>query len=442
MELFTGLAGRLKVVFLCGGVGRRMFPITKDKCLLEFLGKPLLQHHIEMAKECGFEDFVIVGNPLNIERIKELSSRVKARYDFLVQDVPLGMADALLRAKESIIDDEILVVNPNDIFASSLYRKMLEEAAGGGYSSLICAHRVKSYFPGGYLVVTSRHELLRIHEKPGPGNEPSDLVNIVVHLHREPRQLLKYIEDTVSSKDDVYERALTEMIRDGRKVKVVEYEGPWIAIKYPWNILDATDYFVRHLMVGQRSKSADISKEAVVEGAVHLGDNVKVLEGAVIRGPCYIGDNTLVGNNVLIRDGAQIGSSCLIGFSTEIARSYIGNGCLFHSNYVGDSVISDRCLFGAGSIAANLRFDEKTIKASVNKTLLDTGRRKLGVMVGEDSRIGVGCLIMPGVRVGSKSLVGPGVVLYDDVAANTEVYLKQEYEIRKPYRGQENDQWR
>ena len=45
----------MKAVLLCGGIGKRMFPITEDKLLLNFLGKPLLSHQIEKLKEAGFE---------------------------------------------------------------------------------------------------------------------------------------------------------------------------------------------------------------------------------------------------------------------------------------------------------------------------------------------------------------------------------------------------
>lgn len=53
----------MKVIFLCGGNGKRMHPITEDKFLLDFLGNPLLQHQIEMAQEAGLRHFVIIGNP-------------------------------------------------------------------------------------------------------------------------------------------------------------------------------------------------------------------------------------------------------------------------------------------------------------------------------------------------------------------------------------------
>jgi len=43
----------MKVVFLCGGSGKRMFPISEDKFLLKFLGKTLFEHQVEMAKGGG-----------------------------------------------------------------------------------------------------------------------------------------------------------------------------------------------------------------------------------------------------------------------------------------------------------------------------------------------------------------------------------------------------
>jgi len=421
----------MKIIFLCGGIGKRMFPIKKDKCLLEFLGKPLLEHHIDQARRSGFKDFVIVGNSKNIPNIKDLCSRIGLSANFFIQDAPLGMADALLKAKEAISNDEILVVNPNDMFSPTLYHSILEEAEDKGPSSFIAAHKVTSYFPGGYLVVNPKLELLKIHEKPGAGNEPSNLVNIVVHLHREPERLLRQIEKTKSSKDDIYESALTSLIKEGHKVKVVEYSGPWIAIKYPWHILDVTEYFLKNLNGSKISKSAHISDKAIVKGNVFIEDEVQILEGAIIKGPCYIGHKTVIGNCSLIRDHTQIGSDCVVGFSTEIVRSYIGNKCFFHSNYVGDSIIADRCLLGDKSLTANLRLDKKMIKVSVNNTLLDTGRIKLGAIMGEDSCIGVGAMIMPGVKIGPRSVVGPGVVLYSDAEPNSRIYVKQEYEIRR-----------
>ena len=57
----------MKVVFVCGGASKRMYPLTEGKYFLNLLGKPLLHHQIIVAKKAGLSHFVIVGNPSNID---------------------------------------------------------------------------------------------------------------------------------------------------------------------------------------------------------------------------------------------------------------------------------------------------------------------------------------------------------------------------------------
>ncbi len=178
----------MKVVFLCGGIGKRMLPITEDKFLLKFLGKTLLEHQIERAKEAGLTDFVFVASPSNIDRVGEIIKSlpgVKAELAFQIR--PMGIADAL-RSAERFFDGEIIVLNPNDIFESSAYSSIIEAVSDNSGISYLLGCEVKSYFPGGYLVVDENNELQFIIEKPGKGMEPSNLVNVMVHLHTDPKQ--------------------------------------------------------------------------------------------------------------------------------------------------------------------------------------------------------------------------------------------------------------
>ena len=62
---------------------------------------------------------------------------------------------------------------------------------------------------------------------------------------------------------------------------------------------------------------------------------------------------------------------------------------------------------GAGTITANLRFDSKTIKTEVRGKLVDTGRRKLGCVFGDNIKTGVHISIMPGVLIGRNSIIHP-----------------------------------
>ena len=407
----------IKAVFLCGGRGKRMFPIAEDKFLLDFLGKPLLEHQIETARAAGVSRFVIITNPDNRDRIEKIAGKVPgAEVDFALQQESSGIADAL-KSAAPLLQGRILVINPNDVFSATAYTAILAEAERNSAASYVLGYRVQEYFPGGYLQVNEENELLHIVEKPNPGEEPSDLVNILIHFHSSPEDLLRHIETVQTTRDDVYECALDSMVKAGHKIKVVPYDDFWAPIKYPWHIFKVMEHFLDNAQP-YVAPSARISQKATVEGKVVLCDNVRVLENAVIRGPAYVGANSVIGNNVLVRDYSHIGANSVVGYCTEVKHSYIGDNCWFHSNYVGDSIIDDDCSLGAGTVLANFRLDEGNIHLLVGDNLVETGYDKLGAILGRGCRIGVNASIMPGIRIGPGSFVGPQICLRQDLAAD------------------------
>jgi bifunctional UDP-N-acetylglucosamine pyrophosphorylase/glucosamine-1-phosphate N-acetyltransferase len=257
----------VKAVFLCGGRGKRMFPITEDKFLLDFLGKPLLEHQIKVACEAGLSHFVIIGNSENIAKIEQITQKIPGvKVDLALQKKSLGIADAL-KSAEPFLRGQLLVINPNDVFSSSAYTKILTEAEKATASSHILGYQVQKYFPGGYLQVNSQNELLHIVEKPNPGEEPSNLVNILIHCHNNSEELLRYIETAQTTRDDVYECALDNMVKAGHKIKVIPYNDFWAPIKYPWHIFKVMEYFLDNAQPYIAS-SARISEKANIEGKV------------------------------------------------------------------------------------------------------------------------------------------------------------------------------
>ena len=419
----------MKVVFLCGGIGKRMFPITEDKFLLEFLGKTLLQRQLEAAVQASLNDFVVVCNKYNMEQIEKISSRASGtKIKLVLQKQPRGIADALQTAA-SFLGGDILIVNPNDIFSSSAYTRLLQEANKKSAASYVLGYRTQSYFPGGYMVVNPTGELEHIVEKPKPGEEPSQLVNILVHLHADTKRLLDYIEQVKTTRDDVYESALDMMVRDKHKIKVIPYQDFWAPIKYPWHIFDVVKYML-DASQPNISPSASISAKATIEGKVVIGEGVRVLENAVIRGPAFIGNGSLIGNNVLVRDYSHIGADCVIGYGTEVKSSYIGNGCWVHSSYIGDSIIGKNCSFGAGTVLANFRFDEQNVSVKVGEASIDTGRDKLGAIIGDDCKTGINASVMPGIRIGPNSVVGSHVCLTKDLGPEKMILSEPHYKTQ------------
>ena len=405
-----------------------MWPITIDKCLIPFLGKPLLYHNLKKIKEnvdpdlIGVDgEFVIISTPQSKDEVTKIAQALNLKFQLVVQQQPKGMADALLSAKE-YLEGEVLVVNAEDILDGEVYG----EVAKGGADVVVAGLKVDKYFPGGYLKVDG-DKVVGIVEKPGEGNEPSDLVKLVVDYFKDGKKLVEYLEKASSEQDDVYEKALDRMIADGMDVKFTKYDGVWIPLKYPWQILDILEHLLSSIEQ-QISPGAKVSEKAIIDGKVVIEEGVRVFEGAVIKGPTYIGKNVIVGNNTMVRE-SDLEEGSVTGFNSDITRSYIGANSWFHTNYIGDSVIEGDFGMGSGAVLANLRLDDHTIRVHVKGELIDTKRHKLGLIAGKGSRVGVNASTMPGVKVGSNSFVGPGVTLYDDVPDNKKVLVKQELEI-------------
>lgn len=415
----------MKIIILAGGEGKRMWPIQTDKCLIPFLGKPLLYHNLKQVKENLDGEFIIVVNPRSKEAVEAVAKELKLDYTIAIQTEPKGMADAILSAKD-LIDGEVLVLNAEDQLDPKVYGQVIKE----GGEVVVVGLKVDKYFPGGYIKAKGGR-LEAIVEKPGEGNEPSDLVKLVVDYFKDGKKLVSYLEKASSDVDDVYEKALDKMITDGIDVKFVKYDGVWIPLKYPWQILDILAHLLSNIEQ-QISPEANVSEKAIISGKVVIEEGARVFEGAVIKGPCYIGKNVIVGNNSMVRE-SDLEEGCVTGFNSDITRSYIGTNSWFHTNYVGDSVIEGDFGMGSGAVLANLRLDDHTIRvgdpSASSGQVVDSGRHKLGLIAGKGSRVGVNASTMPGARVGSNSLVGPGVVLYGDVKENKKVLVKQNLEV-------------
>jgi bifunctional UDP-N-acetylglucosamine pyrophosphorylase/glucosamine-1-phosphate N-acetyltransferase len=86
---------------------------------------------------------------------------------------------------------------------------------------------------------------------------------------------------------------------------------------------------------------------------------------------------------------------------------------------MGDSIIGEHCNLAAGTLLANLRFDDGHVKMMVKNKVVDTGRRKLGAILGDEVKTGINALLMPGVKVGQNSWIGPDYMVQRDIEANT-----------------------
>ncbi len=422
----------MQTVILAGGTGKRVFPlaVNKPKPMFRILGKPLIQYVIETLKGAGLRDFVIVVGH-NGEQIRDFfgdGNSFGVSIDYTVQKEALGMANALETAKD-LVEDSFFVVNADDVFESSLIEHMMKRLAESGAGIVLSCKPVEETWKYG-IIQLENDQVTRFIEKPPKGNEPSNLA--VVGAYILTKEIFDYYK-RIPVSDHQYEDAVQKFIEDGNLVSAVVYNRFFAGYKHPWDLFTINEFLMDKLLKEQKIEDdVDVSEGAAVEGDVWIRRGARILEGTCVRGPCYIGSNSFVGNNSLIWNNSSVGDNCVVGFSTEIKHSLIGNDCWFHMNYVGDSIVGDGCSFGAGTITANFRFDEKRVRVNVEGKKVDSGLDKFGAIIGDGCKTGINACLAPGVKIGPQSIVGPNVNLQQDLDSAKIILIgKESYVVKE-----------
>lgn len=405
-------------ILIVAGRSKRFWPLS-EKTLFPVAGTMLIQEQVQRLKAAGLKKILIVGGAHN-----------KADFELMFptltvieqEDLDLGMRGALLSALPHCKNEPVMIVSGNDVIDHSAYKDLLTRSKKLSRGGLILARKVSSYFPGGYLTVEGKR-ITGIIEKPGEGSEPSNLVNIVAHVHASGSELLAALQKVKPTKDDGYEVALHTLFAS-HSYEAVSYDGIWQPVKYPWHLLSLLPILLPKNTKPKIDKTAKIHKTAVIEGAVVIGKNVKVFAHATVMGPCTIGDDSIVANNALVR-GSSIGKRCVIGYNTEVARSVLGDDVWTHSSYLGDSVLGSNISLGAGTTTGNLRFDEGDISSVVSGKSLSTGLSKFGVVLGSGCRTGIHTCFLPGVKVGASSFINSATLVSADIPDSS--FVKMEH---------------
>ncbi len=172
---------------------------------------------------------------------------------------------------------------------------------------------------------------------------------------------------------------------------------------YLWEVIPHIETYINSLFLsGKLQPNYKRAKN------VYIGKDVEIHDTAEIRGPAIIGDGSVVEHGALLRNACLIGKNVKVGHAVEIKNSVIlDNAAVAHLGYVGDSIIGDHVNISGGAIIANYRLDKKNIKIKTLNGVIETGLKKFGAIIGDDSVIGVNAVINPGTMIGKNSLVYP-----------------------------------
>ena len=173
--------------------------------------------------------------------------------------------------------------------------------------------------------------------------------------------------------------------------------------EYPWEALSGISDMVLAL-----GATLSLDEYDHPEETVWIAKDAKVYPNANIYGPCIIGHGTEVRPGAFIRGSALVGDGCVVGNSTELKNVILFDTVQVpHYNYVGDSILGYKSHMGAGSITSNVKSDKSLVVIKNGDEKLETGRKKVGAMLGDRVEVGCNSVLNPGTVIGRDSNVYP-----------------------------------
>ncbi|HSK68482.1 MAG TPA: UDP-N-acetylglucosamine pyrophosphorylase [Candidatus Limnocylindria bacterium] len=180
--------------------------------------------------------------------------------------------------------------------------------------------------------------------------------------------------------------------------------GEWLkGFTYPWEALEGISSLI--LRLGEALPQEEYSQPAP---GVWVHKTATVAPSASVSGPCVIGPGTEVRHCAFIRGSALVGAGCVVGNSTELKNVILFDKVQVpHFNYVGDSILGFQAHMGAGSITSNVKSDKQPVVCRDGDERIETGRKKVGAMLGDGVEVGCNAVLNPGCILGRGASVYP-----------------------------------
>ncbi len=403
----------MKAVVLAGGEGERMRPLTytRPKAMLQVAGKPLVWHVLSNLRKARIKEAVVVVKYKKEQVIDYLKEEnLGMTIEFAVQGEKHGTAAAIEAAREKAGED-FLVVAADNISDAEIYRDVIEKYDGRKTMALKKTDEPHRYGIG----EVKDGVLVGMEEKPE--KPKSNLANISVYAFN--RSIFEEIKGLAPSPRGEYE--ITDALKGAHVMETGDF---WMDAGYPWHLFTLNEYLLKAM-----EANAGTVENSTVKGKLIMEEGAEVID-SFVEGTSYIGAGTKIGPHALLRGFNSIGKNCEIGESTTVKNSILfDNVKAKHLTYIGDSVVGQGVNFGSGTQIANYRFDSGNVNVLTEKGWVNSGRKKLGAIIGDNVKFGVLSCTMPGKTIGNDCWVGSSVVVNRNLRGGQKLFLKQEHTI-------------
>lgn len=396
----------VQAIIMAAGKSTRTYPLTltKPKPLLKIVNKPILEHQLEQLIGLVNEVILIVGYRKEMIQAHFGNAYQGLPLRYVTQEEQLGTGHAVMQAR-SWMQDRFVVLNGDDLY----HREDIQACLEHPYA--ILAQKVDN--PQDYGVLILENGFLRdIAEKSS--EPPTRFVNAGLYIL--DAAIFNILESLERSPRGEYE--ITSAMKKLAQTKPVTcqfVQKYWIPVVYPWSLLKANELLLKEIIDGRQNRR-DYKKYSNSVGGQLWGDTgVQIGEGVQIEGTVWVGSNTSIGPGCHLRGFVTLGNNCHLGAETLVENSLIFDKAKIGSScQILDSVLGEEVQIDQGFKTLSTLPGTSFIQAKVKGTWINTGRTRLGVILGDQVQIGQNVMIHPGVSVDSGLIVPAGSVLYNE----------------------------
>ena len=381
----------LAVIILAAGEGKRM-KSAMPKVLHAVCGQPMLKYAVDLATKLNPEKILIVIRPS-----RELFNIFKGQAEMVVQETPLGTADAVLRTEPFLRDfkgDVLVLSGDTPLLRAKTIERLAKAHFQGKAAVTLLTAAVKEPKGYGRIIRNNRGEVERIVEERdcSPGQRRISEINAGTYIFK-TEELFTAVSE-VTAENDQMEFYLTDCIeilrKRKKKIQAVKTDGLEILgvnsrkelalagkilrerINSKWmergiTLVDPASTFIdAEVTIGNDTVIYPFS---FLEGKTAIGANSKIgpfarlantkvgrnveIQNSVVK-ESIIANEAVVGPFSHLRPGTVIKKGAKVGAFVEIKKSEIGpESKVPHLSYIGDATIGREANIGAGTITCN-----------------------------------------------------------------------------------------
>lgn len=320
---------------LAGGSGTRLRPITHTsaKQLVPVANKPILFYVLEAIAEAGVREVgMVVGDTAaEIQAAVGDGAAFGVRVTYLRQEAPLGLAHAVLLARDYLGDEPFVMYLGDNMIIGGIVG-LVEEFRSGGYDAQILLTKVEDPTQFGVAELAPNGQVLRLEEKPA--HPRSDLALVGVYMFGPAvHEAVRAISPSQRGELEIT-HAIQWLIDHGRDVRPHLVSGYW---KDTGRLDDMLDTNRKVLESVEPDLAGTVDTASRVIGRVVVERGAEIIRSTV-RGPAVIGRDTRVVDSY-VGPFTSIYHHCTIE-ATEIEHSIVLERCSIRSiGRIEDSLI-------------------------------------------------------------------------------------------------------